>query len=85
MKIEDVRLDSVVQIEDSFTGKGFFPGEKILIKGVVMQKGSYFALTEPISESGQVNCDKGINIRCIFPVKTELEKAEETIKKEIIE
>lgn len=81
MKIEDVRLDTVVQVNEGHEGKRFSPGEKFIIKAVYQKGGKWWAMPIPVSEDNVLGAS--ISIDSISPVKTDLEQLEESIKKEV--
>lgn len=81
MKAQDVRIDMIVEVV-STTATGFYEGQTFMVKGIVYQKGNYFLLTQPISERGSIDCESSIHVKCVEPVKTDLEKVIDNIKKE---
>ena len=81
MKVQDVRIDLIVEVQTKTDH--FYEGETFLVKGVVNQKGKWFVLSKSITEGGQISQGDGIGVNCVEPIKTELEKVTDNIKKEI--
>jgi hypothetical protein len=79
MKIQEVKIDMVVEVTSGVPG--FYKGETFMVKGIVYAKGAYYILPEPLAEDLIVK--KAVLVDEIEPVKTEIDKITDSIKKEI--
>ena len=81
MRPQDVRVDMIVEVwEVPKDSKKWFIGQTFLVKGIIYQDSQWYVLSEPCWNNTLSN---GITVRSVEPIKSELEKVTDNIKKEI--